>query len=108
MVRVQVPPEMLSWACERAGHDVEYFARRIPQLTSWIQQEKQPTLNQLEKLARVTTRRSGTFFFPNLLMSPFRFLIIAQCHVPRGTGLAPTCSKRSTQCNADRIGCENL
>ncbi|MYF39406.1 MAG: ImmA/IrrE family metallo-endopeptidase [Rhodothermaceae bacterium] len=64
MVRVQIPPEMLSWACERAGHDVEYFARRIPQLTSWIQQEKQPTLNQLEKLARVTHTPFGYLFLP--------------------------------------------
>ncbi len=64
MVRVQVPPEMLSWACKRAGHDVEYFARRIPQLTSWIQQEKQPTLNQLEKLARVTHTPFGYLFLP--------------------------------------------
>ncbi len=64
MVRVQVPPEILSWACERAGHDVEYFAKNIPQLTSWIQQEKQPTLNQLEKLARVTRTPFGYLFLP--------------------------------------------
>ena len=57
-------PRCLSWACKRAGHDVEYFARRIPQLTSWIQQEKQPTLNQLEKLARVTHTPFGYLFLP--------------------------------------------
>lgn len=62
MVRVQVPPEMLSWACKRAGYDVEHFAKSIPQLTSWIQQEKQPTLNQLEKLARVTHTPFGYLF----------------------------------------------
>lgn len=62
MVRVQVPPEMLSWACKRAGYDVEYFAKSIPQLPSWIQQEKQPTLNQLEKLARATHTPFGYLF----------------------------------------------
>ncbi len=64
MVRVQVPPEMLSWACKRAGYDVEYFAKSIPQLTSWIRQEQQPTLNQLEKLARATRTPFGYLFLP--------------------------------------------
>ncbi len=55
---------MLSWACKRAGHDVKHFAKSIPQLTSWIQQEKQPTLNQLEKLVRVTRTPFGYLFLP--------------------------------------------
>ena len=32
MTRVPVPPEMLRWACERAGYDVDHLAERMPQL----------------------------------------------------------------------------
>jgi len=64
MARVSVPPEMLTWACERAGYDVEHFAKNIPQITSWMRQERQPTLRQLEKLARVTRTPLGYLFMP--------------------------------------------
>ncbi len=64
MTRVSVSPEILNWACERAGHDVRYFAEKIPQLISWVKQEKQPTLKQLEKLAHVTHTPFGYLFLP--------------------------------------------
>ena len=62
MIRVSVPPEMLRWACKRAGNDVAHFAERMPQLSSWIRREKQPTLKQLEKLARLTHTPLGYLF----------------------------------------------
>ena len=31
VTRVPVPPEMLLWACERAGFDVAHLAKRMPQ-----------------------------------------------------------------------------
>ena len=65
MIRIPVPPEMLHWACKRAGHDVAYFAERMPQLSSWIRCEKQPTLKQLEKLAKLTHTPLGYLFLPD-------------------------------------------
>ena len=64
MRSVPVPPEMLRWACERAGYDVEHFAARLPQLPAWIRREKQPTLKQLEKLAKLTHTPFGYLFLP--------------------------------------------
>ena len=40
MTRVSVPPEMLLWACERAGYDVAHLAVRIPQLPAWVPSRK--------------------------------------------------------------------
>lgn len=64
MTRVPVPPEMLRWACERAGYEPEQLEERIPQLPAWMRREKQPTLKQLEKLAHVTHTPMGYLFLP--------------------------------------------
>ena len=62
MTRVPVPPEMLRWACERAGHDVAHFAAHMPQLPAWVRRERHPTLKQLEKLAKLTHTPLGYLF----------------------------------------------
>jgi len=59
MVRVDVKPEMLRWAWERAGYDLDGLAGRIPQLPSWYQGEKRPTLKQLEGFAKATHASVG-------------------------------------------------
>ena len=65
MTRVPVSPEMLTWACERAGYDVEHFSQKVPQLNSWIKNERHPTLKQLEKLAHITHTPFGYLFLPD-------------------------------------------
>lgn len=64
MIRVSVRPEMLRWACERAGYQPEELCEQVPQLCAWIGGEKQPTLKQLEKLANVTHTPVGYLFLP--------------------------------------------
>ena len=64
MTRVSVPPEMLRWACERAGYDVSHLAVPIPQFSAWVRRERQPTLKQLEKLAKATHTPLGYLFLP--------------------------------------------
>ena len=64
MIRVPVTPEMLRWACERAGYDVAHVARRVPQLQAWVQRKSDPTLKQLEKLAKATHTPLGYLFLP--------------------------------------------
>ena len=64
VTRVAVPPEMLRWACERAGYDMVQLQKRVPQLPAWLRRERQPTLKQLEKLAKVTHTPFGYLFLP--------------------------------------------
>lgn len=63
-VRVPVAPELLVWACERSGHDVDAFVGRFPKLPDWLRGEASPTLTQLEGLARATATPVGYFFLP--------------------------------------------
>ena len=62
MIRVPAPPEMLRWACERAGRDVADVSERVPQLRTWIRSERQPTLQQLKLLAKITHTLLGYLF----------------------------------------------
>lgn len=62
MTRVQVRPELLQWACERAGFDIGELAHRIRQLPAWERGEKQPTLKQLEGFAKATHTPIGYLF----------------------------------------------
>lgn len=61
-MHVAVKPEMLRWACERAGSDVEEMSRRIPQLRAWERGEAQPTLKQIEAFANATHTPIGYLF----------------------------------------------
>ena len=64
MTRVEVQPEMLRWACERAGFDIGALTHRIPQLPAWERGEKQPTLKQIEGFAKATHTPIGYLFLP--------------------------------------------
>jgi transcriptional regulator with XRE-family HTH domain len=64
MTRVPVHPEMLRWACERAGYDVHDLAPRFPQLPEWERGEKLPTFKQLEAFAKATHTPFGFLFLP--------------------------------------------
>jgi len=61
-MRVAVKPEMLHWACERAGFGTEEMAERIPQLLAWGRGETQPTLKQIEGFAKATHTPIGFLF----------------------------------------------
>jgi Zn-dependent peptidase ImmA (M78 family) len=62
MMRVEIKPELLRWACERAGLDIEEMSRRIPKLPAWIRGEAQPTLKQAEGFAKATHAPIGYLF----------------------------------------------
>ena len=61
-MRVQVRPELLRWARERAGVSVDAITRRLPRFEAWETGEQQPTLRQLETFARVTSTPLGYLF----------------------------------------------
>lgn len=59
MIRVEIKPELLSWARERAGYDTDALAHRFPKLAAWEQGTAKPTLKQIEKFASATSIRSA-------------------------------------------------
>ncbi len=62
MIRVEIRPELLRWARERAGFSVGALTRRFPQLGAWERGEARPTLKQIESFARATYAPVGFLF----------------------------------------------
>jgi Zn-dependent peptidase ImmA (M78 family) len=62
MIRVDIKPELLSWARERAGYDIDALAHRFPKLTDWERGTTKPTLKQVEKFASATHTPIGFLF----------------------------------------------
>ncbi|HUZ97262.1 MAG TPA: ImmA/IrrE family metallo-endopeptidase [Edaphobacter sp.] len=62
MNRVEVRPELLRWARERAGFSPNTLARRFPKLAAWEQGAAHPTFKQLEDFARATFTPVGFLF----------------------------------------------
>jgi len=63
-MRVEVKPELLRWARERAGFDLAAVTKRFPQLPDWESGDLRPTLKQLEKFAKATYAPIGFLFLP--------------------------------------------
>ncbi len=64
MVRVEVKAELLRWARERAGLELEDLLRPFPKLDEWERGELRPTLKQVESYARRTRVPVGYLFLP--------------------------------------------
>jgi len=60
--RVEVKPELLRWARDRAGLSAAELADRFPKLDAWERREQLPTLKQLEGFARATFTPIGFLF----------------------------------------------
>ena len=61
-IRVDVKPELLRWARERAGAGLDDLAHRFPKLREWESGTAQPTFKQLEQYAHATYAPFGYFF----------------------------------------------
>lgn len=64
MQTLNVNHELIRWALDRSGRSVEGLARKFPKLAQWESGEAQPTLKQLEALAKKTWTPLGYFFLP--------------------------------------------
>ncbi|MBI4677791.1 MAG: ImmA/IrrE family metallo-endopeptidase [Elusimicrobia bacterium] len=62
MMRVEVKPELLHWARERAGYSLAGLRKRFARLESWERGEAMPTLKQLEAFAKATFVPIGYLF----------------------------------------------
>ena len=62
MDRVDVEPELLRWARQRAGLGIDALAGRFPKLDAWERGEIRPTLKQLERFAKATFTPIGCLF----------------------------------------------
>ncbi len=62
MDRVDVQPELLRWARQRAGLGLDALAGRFAKLPAWERGEIRPTLKQLERFAKATFTPVGYFF----------------------------------------------
>ena len=62
MNRVAIKPQLLRWACERAGFDAADLEHKFPRLADWESGEAQPTLKQVEAFAKATHTPVGYLF----------------------------------------------
>lgn len=62
-VRVEVSPDVLGWALDRA-HDPEAVTDAMPQVLRWIAGDSQPTVKQLATFASRTGTPFGYLFLP--------------------------------------------
>ncbi len=62
MSRVAVSKKVLDWALDRSGLTLADLEGKFPRLRQWIDGQIQPTLRQLESLAKSTLTPLGFFF----------------------------------------------
>lgn len=87
--RVTIQPELLQWACDRAGHEAEVFATRFPKLGAWISRQEKPTLKQLEDFAKATHTPLGYLFLPEPPVEPLPIRDFRTVSGPRGPHPSP-------------------
>ena len=62
MLRVDIYPELLTWARERAGLETADLTHRFPKLAAWEEGTAKPTLKQVEDFAKATHAPVGFLF----------------------------------------------
>src|SRR5680860_29001 len=62
---VNINTDMLTWAVDRAGHDVDEFVFTFPNLQEWLEEKKKPTFKQLQKFAKKVHVPFGYLFLQN-------------------------------------------
>ncbi len=53
---------MITWAINRAGYELQEFTTRVPNVTKWLNGEKNPTVKQLEDFSKKVYLPFGYFF----------------------------------------------
>jgi len=50
--RVDINSDLITWAIERAGYELQEFMIDSPNIKAWLDKEKKPTVKQLEKFSK--------------------------------------------------------
>ena len=50
--RIPINSDLITWAIHRAGYELNEFLAKFPRVQQWINQEKQPTVKQLENFSK--------------------------------------------------------
>ncbi|HMU44593.1 MAG TPA: ImmA/IrrE family metallo-endopeptidase [Ignavibacteriaceae bacterium] len=64
-LEVDINNNLLIWAIERAGINIDEVSRTIPSFSSWLLGKKKPTVKQLEKFAQKVHLPFGYLFLEN-------------------------------------------
>jgi Zn-dependent peptidase ImmA (M78 family) len=64
MSKVAVKYNLINWAIERSGVGTAALVKKFPKFREWESGDSQPTLRQLETLAKATSTPLGYFFLP--------------------------------------------
>ncbi len=67
-MRVDINPEVIRWARNRAGRTVEDLEKRFPRLDRWEHGEERPTLKQVERFAKAVNAPVGYLFLQEPLI----------------------------------------
>lgn len=59
---INVKPDIITWAIERAGYELHEFIEKFPRITDWLENRKQPTVKQLEKFSHTVHLPFGYLF----------------------------------------------
>jgi Zn-dependent peptidase ImmA (M78 family) len=59
---VNINVNMLTWAIARAGYDLHEFANKVPNIIEWVNENKKPTVKQLEDFSKKVYLPFGYFF----------------------------------------------
>lgn len=62
--RIEVRPEMLTWAIARAGFVLEDFINQNPRVNAWLKGERAPTVRQLEEFSKMVYVPLGYLLLP--------------------------------------------
>lgn len=73
--RISIPPQILTWAIDRAGYDLAEFEIRVPNVKNWLSGKKEPTVKQLEDFAKKVHIPFGYLLLPEppTMASPIPF-----------------------------------
>ena len=85
MSRVAVSADVLRWAIERSGRTFTELEDRFPKIREWLSGQTNPTLRQLEALAKATLTPLGYLFLPK---PPEEQLPIPDFRTASGEGVA--------------------
>lgn len=88
-MEVNINSDILVWAIERAGIDIDKISGRIPNFSSWITGEKKPTLKQLETFSQRVHLPFGYLFLekPPDEKLPIPFFRTVQQQLPASVSL---------------------